>query len=257
MRFASLGSGSAGNALVVESGATRLLLDCGFGLRETEMRLSRLHLQAGQLAGIVVTHEHDDHASGVFRFAARHRLGVWITHGTMRAAQRHIPSGFDAPLHVIDSHTEFSIGEIELHPFPVPHDAGEPVQYIFQDGAHKLGVLTDTGSTTPHIEDMLSGCQALALECNHDLGMLMNGPYAWPLKQRISGRYGHLDNDASASLLSRLDNSRLQHIIATHLSKKNNTPDLARKALSAALECNGEWIGIACQEKGFDWRQIS
>jgi len=256
MRFASLGSGSAGNALVVESGGTKLLLDCGFGLRETERRLARLDLQAGQLAGIVVTHEHDDHASGVFKLAARHRLGIWITHGTLRAAQRHLPSTFDAPLHIVDSHSAFHIGEIELHPFPVPHDAGEPVQYVFHNGAHKLGVLTDTGSSTPHIEAMLSGCHALALECNHDLDLLMNSSYAWLLKQRIGGRYGHLDNATAASLLAKLDNSKLQHLVAAHLSEKNNTPLLARQALATALGCQAEWVGVATQRAGCGWRQI-
>lgn len=256
MRFASLGSGSGGNALVVESGSTRLLLDCGFGPREMLARLSRLNLEPSQIRGIVLTHEHDDHAGGAFRFAARHRLPVWVTHGTLRASARHIPDGFDSPLHVIDSHTPFSIDDIEMLPFPVPHDAGEPVQYVFHDGAVRLGVLTDTGSSTPHIECMLSACHALVLECNHDLDMLMNGPYAWPLKQRVSSRFGHLDNATSAALLGRLDNSRLQHIIAAHLSEKNNMPDLAAHALAQVLGCTQDWIGIASQTEGFAWRQI-
>lgn len=256
MRFASLGSGSAGNALVAEAGATRVMLDCGFSIRETEQRLARLGLTPGQLSGILVTHEHDDHAGGVFRLAAKYRLTVWITHGTLRAAQRYVPNGYDAPTVIIDSHTPFSAGDIEIHPFPVPHDAGEPVQYVLHDGARKLGVLTDTGSSTPHIETMLSACHALVLECNHDLDMLMNGPYAWPLKQRVHSRYGHLDNQTSAELLSRLDNSQLQHIIAAHLSEKNNTPELAVDALATALGCERSWVGIARQAEGFGWRQI-
>ncbi len=256
MRFASLGSGSAGNALVVEAGATRLLLDCGFAIRDTTSRLARLGLVPDQLGGILVTHEHDDHVGGAFRFAAKYGLKVWITHGSLRNAQRHLPEKFDAPLEVIDSHTAFTIEDIRIQPFPVPHDAGEPVQYVFDDGQRKLGVLTDTGTSTPHIEQMLSGCHALALECNHDLDMLKNGPYAWPLKQRISGRLGHLDNNTAARLLGRLDNRKLQHIVALHLSEKNNTPELAEQSLSSVLGCEAEWIGIASQESGFDWRQI-
>jgi phosphoribosyl 1,2-cyclic phosphodiesterase len=258
MRFASLGSGSAGNATVVEAGTTRLLLDCGFTLRETVARLAALKLEPGQLTGILVTHEHDDHAGGAFKLAAKFDLRIWITHGTLRNAQRYIPDSFDlSALEVIDSHTRFSVNDIEVHPFPVPHDAGEPVQFVFHDGRHKLGVLTDTGMGTPHIEAILSGCDALALECNHDLNLLMNGAYAWPLKQRISGRYGHLDNATAAGLLGKLDNTKLQHLMALHLSEKNNTPELAGTALATALGCETDWIGIASQETGFDWRQIS
>jgi phosphoribosyl 1,2-cyclic phosphodiesterase len=257
MRFASLGSGSAGNALVAEAGTTRLMVDCGFSIRETERRLARIGLGPQDITGILVTHEHDDHAGGVFRFAAKHDITVWITHGTLRNAQRYIPEHFTAPLMVIDSHTAFSIGGLEVHPFPVPHDAGEPVQYVFHNGQHKLGVLTDTGCSTPYIEQMLSGCDALVLECNHDLDMLMNGPYAWSLKQRVKSRHGHLDNATSSELLSRLDNRRLQHLIAAHLSEKNNTPELASQALSQALQCEREWIGIATQAEGFGWRQIA
>lgn len=256
MRFASLGSGSAGNALVAEAGTTRLLVDCGFTIRETEHRLARLGLQPHDLDGILLTHEHDDHAGGAFRFASKHRLTVWVTHGTLNAAQRYLPRGYDAPTVVIDSHTSFAVGNIEIQPFPVPHDAAEPVQYVLSDGTSRLGILTDTGIGTPHIERMLSGCHGLVLECNHDLDMLMNGPYAWPLKQRVSSRLGHLDNQSSAGILSSLDNSRLQHIVAAHLSEKNNTPLLAAQALASALQCEKEWIGIASQESGFAWRQI-
>ena len=256
MRFASLGSGSAGNGLVVEAQATRLLLDCGFSLRDTAMRLGRLGLAPEQLSGIVLTHEHDDHACGVFRLAARYRIPVWLTHGTLTMVERYLPKSCDFTMHLIDSHVPFSAGDLQVHPFPVPHDAREPVQYVFSDGARKLGVLTDLGTSTAHIQTMLSGCDALALECNHDLDMLMNGPYARPLKQRVSSRLGHLDNASSAALLARLDNSRLQHIVAAHLSAKNNTPALARKALSDVLGCAAEWVEIADQAMGFSWRQI-
>lgn len=257
MRFASLGSGSAGNGLVVEAATTRLLLDCGFGLRDAITRLGRLRLAPEQLSGILVTHEHDDHAGGVFKLANKYRTPVWLTYGTLTMVERFLPKQRDFDIHVIDSHQAFGIGNLEIHPFPVPHDAREPVQFAFGDGTQKIGVLTDTGTSTPHIEIMLSGCHALVLECNHDLDMLMNGPYTWPLKQRVSGRLGHLDNASSAQLLAKLDNSKLQHIVAAHLSAKNNSPTLAKKALSEVLHCEDEWIGIADQEQGFDWLQIT
>ena len=257
MRFASLGSGSAGNGLVVEAHTTRLLLDCGFGVRDVHLRLARSGLTPEELSGVLVTHEHDNHAGGIFKLANKYRIPVWLTHGTLTMIERFLPRQRNFEMHVIDSHQAFEIGDLQVHPFPVPHDAREPVQFVFQDGAHKLGVLTDTGTSTPHIETMLTGCDALMLECNHDLDMLMNGPYARALKQRVSSRLGHLDNASSAGLLAQLDNSKLQHIVAAHLSAKNNSPALAKKALSEVLGCATEWIGIADQVQGFDWRQIT
>ncbi len=256
MRFASIGSGSNGNGLLIEKYQTCLLLDCGFGLRDAVMRLERLAISPEQLSGILVTHEHDDHAGGVFKLANKYRVPVWMTHGTFTMVERHLPKQAAFAIHIIDSHTAFAIGDLRIQPFPVPHDAREPVQYVLDDGAHKLGVLTDTGITTPHIERMLSGCDALLLECNHDLDMLMNGPYAWSLKKRVSSRLGHLDNQTSAHILRQLDTSKLKHIVAAHLSAKNNSPELAREALSSALNCTAEWIGIAEQDSGFDWRTV-
>lgn len=255
MRFASLGSGSAGNATLVEAGETRLLLDCGFSVKETVQRLARLSLAAEQLNGILVTHEHDDHARGVFKLAARYQIPVWLTHGTYRMCERYLPSQ-PVNLHLIDAHTPFALRDIEVHPYPVPHDAREPAQFVFTDGAHKLGVLTDVGSVTPHIVAMLQACDGLLLECNHDLEMLRTGPYMQSLKKRVGGWLGHLDNQSSAQLLGQLDNRRLKHLVAAHLSEKNNTPALARQALSEVLHCSAEWIGIAHQQDGLDWRAL-
>lgn len=252
MRFTSLGSGSAGNALIVESGTTRLMLDCGLPLRETLRRLARIGLAPDALSGIVVTHEHGDHVAGVFSLAGRFGIPVWLTHGTWRAAGK----GYTGDVRIVDSHIAFSVDAIEVSPFPVPHDAQEPVQYVFSDGVRRLGVLTDTGSSTPHIEVMLSGCDALVLECNHDAGLLAGGNYPVSLKARIAGPYGHLDNATAAALLAALDNSRLKHIVAAHLSLKNNTPELAVNALAGALSCAQEWVGVATQEEGFAWREI-
>jgi phosphoribosyl 1,2-cyclic phosphodiesterase len=256
MRFALLGSGSEGNALVVQAGQTVLLMDCGFSVAETVARLARLGLEAAQLSGIIVTHEHSDHISGVARMARQHAIPVWMTHGTLRAQPGQLG---DLPnVTEIDPHTPFAIGDVQVRPYIVPHDAAEPVQYIFGgDGAPKLGVLTDAGCATPHIEEMLHGCDALVLECNHDEAMLASGDYPYFLKQRVGGRMGHLSNAAAARLLARLDTSRLKHIAAAHLSRKNNTPELAVAALSGALGCEKEWIAVATQEDGLDWREIT
>ncbi len=254
MRFACLGSGSRGNALIVERKRTRLMLDCGYPVRETERRLARLGLVPTDLAGILLTHEHSDHTAGACKFARKHRLPLWLTHGTLQALPGDA-SGLEQ-IHVIDSHSPFAVGELELLPFPVPHDAREPAHFVFSDGAHRVGVLTDTGTSTSHIEAMLSGCDALVLECNHDLDMLMQGDYPPALKTRIAGRYGHLDNRSSAALLAALDRSRLQHLVAAHLSEHNNTPELACGALAQVMGCAPDWIGVASQGEGFAWREI-
>ena len=255
MRFASLGSGSQGNALVVEAGGTRLLLDCGFGLAATVARLARLGLVPEDLSGIVVTHEHDDHIGGVARLARRHGIPVWLTPGTL--------AGFEAlfadvtQVSMIHNYETFAIGDLQVQPFPVPHDAREPAQYVFGDGARRLGVLTDVGCSTRHIEATLSGCDALVLECNHDAGMLRASSYPQKLRDRIAGRFGHLDNIAAAELLSRLDNGKLKHLVAAHLSQENNRPDLARAALAAVMNCAPDWIAIADQDEGLTWREIN
>jgi phosphoribosyl 1,2-cyclic phosphodiesterase len=251
MRFASLGSGSRGNALIIESGATRVMVDCGFGPRQLAARLGKLGLSAADLDAILVTHEHSDHVSGVAVCAPRHQLDVFLTHGTSA-----VIASSDLTMQLIDSHAAFAIGDIEVRPFPVPHDAREPAQFVFSDGCHRLGMLTDAGCVTPHMVEMLSGCDALLLECNHDVDMLAAGCYPAHLKRRIAGRLGHLDNAAAAGLLERLDRDRLQHVVAAHLSQENNTAALAQDALAQVLNCQPDWITVATQADGFGWREI-
>jgi phosphoribosyl 1,2-cyclic phosphodiesterase len=251
VRFTSLGSGSSGNALVVECGETRVMMDCGFTLAATRERLGRAGLAPAQITAIVVTHEHDDHLGGVARFAKRHATPVYLTRGTAQW----LPPDFPAVLvHYIDSHTPFAIDDVAVEPFPVPHDAREPVQYAFTDGNARLGVLTDLGTPTSHVQEKLSGCHALVIECNHDLAMLMAGDYPLGLKHRIAGRFGHLDNGAAGRLVASLERGNLRHLIAAHLSQQNNTPALAVQALAEGAGCETSWIGVADQESGFGWR---
>jgi len=154
---------------------------------------------------------------------------------------------------VIDSHAAFAVDGLEIQPYPVPHDAREPVQFVFGDGACRLGVLTDTGCSTPHIEAMLAGVDALVLECNHDATMLENGPYPVSLKRRVGGRFGHLENSQSAALLDKLKHEKLQCVMAAHVSKRNNTSGLAQRALAQVLNCADDDVRVACQTAGFNW----
>lgn len=254
MKFASLGSGSEGNALLIssKSGTTRttVMVDCGFAIRETERRLQRLGMTPADIAGILVTHEHQDHVGGVFKFARRHGIPVWLTYGTYRAIQK---SCEGVRIHFCRDGERVAIGDLELAPYTVPHDASEPVQYVADDGQFRLGVLTDAGRSTPHIIQTLGGCDGLLLECNHDRKMLANSAYPPSLRQRIGGAFGHLANDAAAEILSAIDQSRLKVVVGAHLSQQNNTAELARSALCSAADADRIRIMIACQDQGFDW----
>jgi phosphoribosyl 1,2-cyclic phosphodiesterase len=260
LRFASLASGSGGNCLVAEAGdaasVTRVLLDCGLNLRDTERRLARLGLAPADMDGLLVTHEHGDHAHGVFDFAAAHNITVYLTYGTMAAMKAEGKVIEGVRMVIINGRQSEAIGAMQVIPFTVPHDAREPVQFVVSDGARKLGVLTDIGASTAHVEKMLSGLDALVLECNYDRDMLWNGGYPIWLKQRIAGPFGHLDNLESARLLGALDCSKLKHLIGAHLSQQNNRPELARAALAASLGCEQSWIGLATQDEGFGWREL-
>ena len=253
MRFASLGSGSRGNATLVEVKHTLVMLDCGFSCKETERRMAILGRSPSDLDALVVTHEHGDHVRGIPVLARKYDLPVWLTQGTCRQLRdTNLPQ-----IHYIDSHASMTIGDLEVQPFTVPHDACEPCQMTLTDGNRRLGVLTDTGRITPHIVECLDAADALLLECNHDAAMLAAGPYSASLKQRVGGPLGHLSNAQAADLLQQIDTSRLQHLVAAHLSDKNNQPELARQSLATVLDCEHDWIGIAGQDAGFDWREIS
>lgn len=252
LRFASLGSGSKGNATLVESGKTRILIDCGFTLGEVEKRLWRLGCDPDQLTAIVVTHEHGDHANGVGRLSRRYKIPVWGSVGTFNSMRDNEFARFQS----INIHQPFNIQALELYPFPVPHDAREPCQLVVSDGQWRLGLLTDTGSFTPCIKEHLSQVDALLLECNYDPHMLANGPYHFQLKQRVASHWGHLANPQATQLLQQLDTSKLQHIVGMHLSEQNNLPEYAQAALAEGLNCTASDVALACQANGFDWRVL-
>lgn len=251
MRFASIGSGSRGNGTLVQAGDTLLLVDCGFALKETVARLARLGVQPQQLSAVLVTHEHGDHCSGVRVLANRYQLPVYMTAGTARSkALVDVEQTI-----IIDSHAVFAVDEIMVQPVAVPHDAAEPVQFVFHWRESCLGVLTDIGAITPFVKQHYSACDALLLESNHCLDMLARSDYPSSLKLRVSGRFGHLSNAQAADLLEDIDTARLQHLVIAHLSEKNNTLERVRQSMEKVLQ-NMRNVLFACQENGFDWLTI-
>lgn len=252
IRFASLGSGSAGNSLLVQVGRTRVLVDCGFSVQETTLRLARLGVVPADVHAVLITHEHSDHIGSSAPLARRHRLPVYMTPGTRLAAR----DGGYPQLQEFHAGHSFAIGDLQVEPFTVPHDAREPAQFVFSDGAVRLALLTDAGHVTAHMAACVDAVDGLLLECNHDPAMLATGPYPPALKRRVGGGYGHLPNHESERLLALIDRSRLQHVVGMHLSERNNHPDLARRALANGLGCKPEETVVATQADGFAWREL-
>jgi phosphoribosyl 1,2-cyclic phosphodiesterase len=253
LRFASLGSGSRGNALLLETTQVRVLIDCGFPARQAEARLSQLGVDPQTLDAILVTHEHGDHIRGVGAMARRYALPVYMTAGTFRAGK----PGEITELHRIDCHAGwFSLGDLEVLPFPVPHDAREPCQFLFESGRRRLGLLTDTGHITPHILANLHDCDSLVLEFNHDSEMLANGPYPPRLRARVGGRHGHLSNSQSIGLLQQLPLERIKYLLASHLSEKNNSVAQVSQILAEHLPILRDRLHFATQDGVSRWFDV-
>lgn len=249
MRFASLGSGSKGNATLVEAKGTRVLVDCGYSAKELERRMEARNLSVADIEAILVTHEHGDHIKGVSVLSRRHKLPVYSTRGTWLACQ---------DVRFYDHHTfscqnAFRVGDLDIFPFAVPHDAREPCQFRISDGSASLGLLTDLGSISQHVLDSARGCDALMLEFNYDPKMLAAGPYPLSLQRRIDGAWGHLSNQQATELLKVVDRSKLRFLIAMHLSEKNNDEKLAAAALAEGVGDSSIDTRVASQTEGFDW----
>ncbi|MCG6940216.1 MAG: MBL fold metallo-hydrolase [Thiohalocapsa sp.] len=259
MRFAVLGSGSRGNATLIECDGTRVLLDCGFPLREVERRLAEIDAHPRDLSAIVVTHEHGDHVSGVARLAQRHGLTVWASPGTWnalcRGSARHAYWPELPRPRLFPSHAPgLCIGALTLRPIPVPHDAREPCQFVFEGDGRRLGVLTDAGTVTPRMCDALRECDALMLETNHDPDMLRRGPYPPSVQRRVGGAFGHLSNTQAAELLDRVHHAGLRQVLLSHLSRQNNRPELALAAVRSVVSDLD--VAVADQERGSGWRPV-
>ena len=266
-RFASLGSGSRGNGTLISKGSKNYLVDCGFTLKQTVMRLEKLNLAAEDLTGILVTHEHGDHIRGVLPLARKYGIPVFASHGTARArGVRGVNRGKekevtllnsqDIALHVVEDERQIVLGDIWVKPVSVPHDAREPLQYIFGDESVQIGVLTDIGHITPHVEACYRGCDALLVESNHDIPMLENSSYPAHIKQRVGGLHGHLSNAQTAEFLVGVNHDDLQHVVIGHMSEQNNSVACVESAMLGITEELNQ-VTFASQDNGTGWIEVS
>lgn len=257
MRFTSLGSGSSGNATVVEARSglttTRVLVDCGFSRRELARRLERVGLNISDLDAVFITHEHGDHVGCALTLARRDGVALVTSEGTWQAIDDGLP--LDA-LHIARDGAAIDFRNLCLTPYAVPHDAREPLQLRFDDGAVRMGILTDAGSITDAMVAQLQGCAALLLECNHAPQLLAASAYPPWLKRRIAGPQGHLANETAAALLERCRHTGLNTVVAAHLSERNNSPGQARAALAPVLGCEAGEIGVADPLTGYGWCEV-
>jgi phosphoribosyl 1,2-cyclic phosphodiesterase len=230
------------------------MVDCGFSIKDCSRRLQRLEKTPADIDAILVTHEHSDHWKGVLPLASRFAIDIYITAGCLRATGLTLSDyvGFK----LIDSHKTFNIGDIEIKPIPVPHDALEPVQFIFSNNINRLGILTDVGSITPYIEQQYSGCDGLLVEANHDLELLNSGAYPRFLKNRVSGEWGHLNNNQTAALISVIDQACIKQLVIGHISQTNNDKSVVRQTIEKVYQGSAKVI-YADQEEGFDWLYLS
>ena len=259
LRFKNLGSGSSGNATLVQASGirtARLLVDCGLGFKQLSSRLAQALLEEQALDAIFITHEHSDHIGCARQFALQHRVPVWMSRGTYEAVGS---PDFDGLLRLTADGQTIDLGELQITPFTVPHDAREPLQLTCSDGQFKLGVLTDLGHATAHVLAHLAGCHALLLECNHDPDLLAKSTYPAFLKKRVGGPYGHLSNEAAADIAQAIAHPGLIKVVAAHLSAQNNRPALALSALTAADAplWGGPELLVADPLNGTDWVQVS
>ncbi len=252
MRVTVLASGSGGNACVVESGGTRVLVDAGLSAREIERRMEARGIAADTIAALFLTHEHNDHSSGAPVWVRRWDCPVYATVGTASAIG--IEGDLFTPFVRILPSRDGRVGALGFRAFATPHDAAESVAYSFEDESARIVIASDLGRADEPFVDFLRDATTLLVEMNHDEDMLRDGPYTWPLKKRISGGLGHLSNTQSARAIFRAAGPRLKRVVATHLSRTNNTPEIVLAVLARAIERSG-WevpFSIADQIKGLE-----
>jgi phosphoribosyl 1,2-cyclic phosphodiesterase len=233
LRIAVLGSGSRGNSAWIATERTRLLVDAGLSKRETFARLTALGEKPETCNAIIISHEHADHVCGIRKLAIDLRCPVYLNEGTRTAIEW---SPRITAFETVVAGEKFVVGDIEVSPFSIPHDATDPVAFTFAAEGLKVAVVTDLGYIPEHVKQHLRGCQLLVFESNHDIEMLRVGPYPWFVKQRVMSRHGHLSNDMTAEFLAEAYDGSAQVLVLAHLSESNNHPEIARLTALQALE---------------------
>jgi phosphoribosyl 1,2-cyclic phosphodiesterase len=245
-----LASGSRGNSVYLETERVRLLIDVGLSGRETERRLASVDASPRDLDGILLTHEHLDHVRGVGSLARKYKIPVYLNHLT----HAHLPEqvGQLREKEEFVTGKSFSIKDAAIHPFTLSHDAADPVGFALVNGSVKVGICTDLGAATNLVRRHLEHCSILVVEANHDVEMLKDGPYPWPVKQRIKSRYGHLSNEQSIEVISQVFSDDLQEVVFAHLSETNNSSEMVLKTFTSMLPRetrNRLRITLACQHQ--------
>jgi phosphoribosyl 1,2-cyclic phosphodiesterase len=236
-----LASGSRGNCSVLASSRTRILVDAGVSCREIGRRMSLAGDRALNLSAVIISHEHSDHVAGLYVLARKLKIPVFMTGATYHAWQRWARQSNDGVkpelgrLETFEAGRSFTIGDITVAPFTIPHDAADPVGFTFRAEGVKIGIVTDLGYMPASVADNLRGCDGLVIESNHDVEMLRGGPYPWVVKQRVMSRVGHMSNDALAQFFAGDYDGGAAFLVLAHLSEQNNHPDLARRAAELAL----------------------
>ncbi|RQW84666.1 MAG: MBL fold metallo-hydrolase [Geobacter sp.] len=239
MRVCLLASGSKGNSLFIETGETKILVDAGLSAREIAFRLETIGVNASELSGILISHEHTDHIRGAGTLARKFKIPVLISYSASHQSHEHFRS---VSLVEFETGCSFEFKDILIDPFPITHDSADPVGFVIDSHEARIGFATDLGIVTRLVQEKLKKSRVLVLESNHDENMLLNGPYPWHLKQRIKSRHGHLSNVESAALLMEVMHPGLEGVFLAHLSEANNNPEIAlgvhRKQLSGTTVCS-------------------
>jgi phosphoribosyl 1,2-cyclic phosphodiesterase len=234
-----LGSGSSGNSSLLSTSKTRILVDAGFSCKEICRRMNVAGFDPESLDAVVITHEHGDHVDGLFVLARKLGVPVFMTEATHHAWWRYVREKHAGKrlekLETFSAGVGFQIGDVEVMPFTIPHDAADPVGFTFRAEGVKVGVVTDLGYLPENVKHYVQGCDCLMIESNHDLEMLRTGPYPWPVKQRVLSKKGHLSNEALAEFFCADYDGSAAYVVLAHLSEHNNHPEIARGAAERAL----------------------